>query len=150
MVESLLWFGLIGMIAVVFINIVLRAAFMESLYWAEEVARYIMIWISLLGAAVGFRRGAHIGLVFFLERLPRMISIWIVILTKLLTLVFLIVLLEEGIKLALMAKSQSWGSVAFLSMLWVYSSVPISSFFMLIGLVNTLFRDLDKIGSSKG
>jgi TRAP-type C4-dicarboxylate transport system permease small subunit len=30
--------------------------------WTEEIARFLLIWISLLGAVYAFRNGAHLGL----------------------------------------------------------------------------------------
>jgi len=38
--------------------------------WTEEVARYLLIWIGMLGAAYAFRTRMHIGL----DLLPRALS----------------------------------------------------------------------------
>lgn len=36
--------------------------------WTEELARYLLIWIGLLGAAWAYRRRAHLGLSYFVDR----------------------------------------------------------------------------------
>ncbi|MCB2189373.1 MAG: TRAP transporter small permease [Deltaproteobacteria bacterium] len=42
-----------------------------ALAYTEEILVALMVWITLLGAAVGFKRGAHLGLTFLRERLGR-------------------------------------------------------------------------------
>lgn len=39
--------------------------------WSGEVSCFALAWASMLGAAVGLRRGYHVGMTFVLERLPR-------------------------------------------------------------------------------
>ena len=34
--------------------------------WTEELAVFMLIWVSLLGAAVALNRGAHLGIDYFL------------------------------------------------------------------------------------
>ncbi|MFQ5805111.1 MAG: TRAP transporter small permease [Phycisphaerae bacterium] len=38
--------------------------------WTEELATFLMIWVGLLGASVGLNRGAHLGIDYFLQKLP--------------------------------------------------------------------------------
>lgn len=49
------------MVAMVFVNVVLRYLFDYSLLWAEELSRYLMIWATFLGSGLLFRQGAHIA-----------------------------------------------------------------------------------------
>jgi TRAP-type C4-dicarboxylate transport system permease small subunit len=37
--------------------------------WTEEAAEYLLIWVSLLGAAVAFGRNAHLGVDYLLQKL---------------------------------------------------------------------------------
>jgi len=53
-----------------FTNVVTRYAGF-SLAYTEELLVAMMVWVTLLGAAVGFKRGAHLGLGFIRERLPQ-------------------------------------------------------------------------------
>ena len=38
--------------------------------WTEELATFMLIWVSLLGAAVALGRGAHLGIDYFVGKLP--------------------------------------------------------------------------------
>lgn len=44
-----------------FVNVIMRYVFRNSFYWAEELIRYILIWISFIGAAIAFRNESHFG-----------------------------------------------------------------------------------------
>ncbi|HEX7512309.1 MAG TPA: TRAP transporter small permease, partial [Candidatus Methylomirabilis sp.] len=39
-----------------------RFVFSYSLFWSDELTRFLLIWISFLGMSVGVRRGAHPGI----------------------------------------------------------------------------------------
>ena len=51
--------ALITMTLIVCANIFACSAFNASFSWSEEVARFLMIWAALCGAAMAVRRGAH-------------------------------------------------------------------------------------------
>lgn len=51
-----------GLMAIlVFSNVVLRYFLDESILWADETSRYLMIWATFLGSGILFRQGAHIA-----------------------------------------------------------------------------------------
>jgi len=62
---------LAAMAAMVFANVVLRFTTGVSILWVEEVSRYLMIWVSLLGAGMVLRYGGHVGIETLQEALPR-------------------------------------------------------------------------------
>jgi len=61
---------MLALVVVVFSQVALRYLTYQPLAWTEEVARYAFIWLSLLGAAVGGRRGVHFAVDFLPRRLP--------------------------------------------------------------------------------
>jgi len=56
---------------ILFVNVVLRYAFSASTSWAEELIRYLMIWITFIGGGVCVRHSAHIRMDFLLSFLPK-------------------------------------------------------------------------------
>ena len=55
---------------VVLLQVIYRYLLMQSLYWSEELARYLFVWISILGAAISVYRRGHFGMDFFFRMLP--------------------------------------------------------------------------------
>ena len=52
---------------ILFVNVVLRYVFSASTSWAEEMIRYLMIWITFIGGSVCVRHSAHIRMDFLLR-----------------------------------------------------------------------------------
>jgi C4-dicarboxylate transporter DctQ subunit len=59
------------MVIVVFVATCVRYLTVMSLPWAEEVARYSMVWIAYIGASLGIKRNAHLGVEAALLMLPQ-------------------------------------------------------------------------------
>ncbi|QBK06470.1 TRAP transporter small permease [Hylemonella gracilis] len=53
---------LLVMACIVFANVVLRYTTGDSIYWAEEVARHLMAWVTFLGAGLVLRFGGHVAI----------------------------------------------------------------------------------------
>jgi TRAP-type C4-dicarboxylate transport system permease small subunit len=53
---------LAAMSVIVFANVSLRYTTNFSITWAEEVARYLMIWMTFLGAGLVMRFGGHVAI----------------------------------------------------------------------------------------
>ena len=95
---------LAAMAIMVFANVALRFTTDHSILWVEEVSRYLMIWLTFLGAGLVLRYGGHIGIDTLQERYPGIasrirIAIFVVILT------FFAVMLWLGIRYAAL----TWG-----------------------------------------
>ena len=59
-----------AMALLVFANVVGRYVFNHSFVWAEELSRYMMVWVGFLGAGLVLRIGAHIAVDVFQDLLP--------------------------------------------------------------------------------
>src|SRR5690606_3491469 len=61
---------LAAMSLIVFANVTLRYLTNFSITWSEEVARYLMIWMTFLGAGLTLRYGGHVAITNLQELLP--------------------------------------------------------------------------------
>jgi TRAP-type C4-dicarboxylate transport system permease small subunit len=60
--------ALVGMVVVIWLQIVARYGFHSPPPWTEELARYLMVWGGLLGATLAFRRSDDPAIVTVDER----------------------------------------------------------------------------------
>lgn len=47
-----------------------RFLFSYSIFWSDELARFVLVWIAFLGMSVGVRRGAHPGVDSLVRAMP--------------------------------------------------------------------------------
>ena len=78
------------MLVVVLAQVVFRG-FRASISWSEELSRMLLIWIGMLGAGIGIKHGAHVGMDILVEYLPRRSARVFSILIKAAVIVFSIV-----------------------------------------------------------
>jgi TRAP-type C4-dicarboxylate transport system permease small subunit len=70
-VEFVLAALLLGMVIMVFGNVVLRYAFNSGITVSEELSRFFFVWLTFIGAIVAMHDGSHLGMDAFVSKLPR-------------------------------------------------------------------------------
>ena len=63
---------LVLMLVMVFGNVILRLFFNTGIDLSEEIPRFAFVWLTFLGAIVGMRRRAHLGVDILVQALPRL------------------------------------------------------------------------------
>lgn len=69
-VEYLLVAMGLSMATIVAAQVFYRYALNASLFWSEELARHLLVWMTFLGASTAYRRRAHPGVDMVTTRLP--------------------------------------------------------------------------------
>jgi TRAP-type C4-dicarboxylate transport system permease small subunit len=67
------------MTVIAFVNVVTRYLIRFSLAFTEELVVSLFVWLTLIGTAVAFREGSHLGFAFLVGRTPRPVrraAIW--------------------------------------------------------------------------
>jgi len=112
--------------------------------WTEELAVFMLIWISLLGAAVALNRGAHLGIDYFVGKLSAKKRLYTEIFAFFCVSMFSLTVMVFG-GMGLVINTLKLGQVSpalGIKMGYVYFAVPISGFFLVfyavIGLVERL------------
>jgi TRAP-type C4-dicarboxylate transport system permease small subunit len=115
--------------------------------WTEELAVFMLIWVSLLGAAVALNRGAHLGIDYFVgklspkKRLYTEVFVFLCISLFSLTVMFLGGIDLVGSTLKLQQLSPALG----VKVGYVYLAVPVSGFFLVLYSVIGLVERLTKL-----
>ncbi len=138
-------------VVLIFIQVVMRYVFNNSLSWSEELARYIFIWQIWLGANVGIRMKRHIRVEMLTTQLNFSARGWINFLALALLLGFFIFLVVNGYQLSMKMASRNAVSTALnIPLSIIYFSLPFSSAVsclyivdQMIELMNTMFKRSD-------
>ena len=111
--------------------------------WTEELATFLLIWVSLLGAAVALGRGAHLGIDYFTHKLSERDRIQTELFVfAVVSLFSLLVMVIGGIGLVKQTLALAQISVALhIPMGYIYLAIPISgAFLVLYGMIGFFER----------
>ncbi len=130
---------LFGMCAATLVQVIVRfvlTAFHVNVAvpWSEEIARYLMIWIIFLGAAVACRRAQLISLEFIVRALPVRLGKSLRFVGLILCLMFFFLLIKLGLQFVELGHVET-SPVMSVSKVYVYWAMPVGVALM---IVNTL------------
>jgi len=71
----------------------------SALLWPEEIAGYLLVWISFIGAYLALRREGHLSFDLLLNRLPQKAGFWIKVSIEVLLILFFGMIFVLSVKL---------------------------------------------------
>ncbi len=132
---------MVAITAVVCAGVFWRYVLNDSLSWTEETAKFLMVWLVFAGAPIALRQGGHASVDVLPNMLPERLRQGLFVLIYLMILGFLVVLIDQGTAFALKAKSQTTATTN-ISMLYIFSAMPIGGAVMLPVALELLFRSV--------
>lgn len=145
-VEYMLCFLGMVMVAVVGAQVFSRYVLNHSIFWSEELARFILVWLTFLGATVAYRRRAHAGIDIISKRLPPSGRMAAKAVAHLSTLFFSVILVYFGIAFSYFVRLQI--SPALYLPKWIpHCIIAVSGAILAIHTLAFLFSDLKRRGS---
>ena len=129
--EYALFLLVAGMVAIVFAQVIFRFVLRASLPWSEEAARYIMSWISMLGAGIGIRRKGHIGVEAVVMLLPAAFKKAVAALAASIASGFFLGVVVYGVNICRVVSAQESPAME-ISMAIPYASLVVGGFLMLL------------------
>ncbi len=115
----------------VFVQVVARYVFNQPPAWTEEVARFCQVWIILLTASIGIRKGSHLAVDYLGPALPPRVRRAVAVLTGTLVAFYAAVVAIWGIRLVFIGSLQTSPALQ-LNMAWVYLVFPLAGGLMLL------------------
>lgn len=137
------------MVFVMMMQVLCRYVLGFSLSWPEELATFMMAWMTFIGASMAVRSSEHIGITIIRDALPPNIKKFANILMKLFIIAFSFALIYSGIDL-LNGSTKVTMEALHISTLWPRLSVPIGAFLIFIHAFNLLVLDILKFTDKGG
>lgn len=151
------------MLAIMGLQIIYRYALNDSLIWAEEMCRYLLIWVSFLAVVDAYERGEIAAVTMLRDALPRRAGLVLTMVVEVLGIVLMAVLVVYGLRYADMVGSEPIPAVRFLfndlfgaaapeapATFWVYAALPMGLAMVALRLVVDLIGTLRKLAGGEG
>ena len=133
-----------------------RYAMGQQANWTEELARFLLVWVTLLGGAVAFGAKGHLGVDYFVGKLHADARKSMAVIGHLIVLFFAVAIflyggsrvVSDALAMEQMTPALGW------RMGYVYLALPISGVFMVLytieNLLETVATPADELGVSDG
>ena len=133
---------LAAIIVLVLVQVVARNMKMST-PWTEEVAKYLLIWLTFLGAPVVFRRNEHLMVDLLYVRYSPKVR-WITrLLFDLFIVAFMVYLTFFGYKLCIHPSTLKFVSPASgIPRVYIYAGLPIGSALMLVYVLYDIWNTI--------
>jgi len=140
--ETFLVMGFAAMTIIIFLQIIFRYFLLQSLSWSEEIARYLFVWLTFLGASVVARSRSHITVSSIVNSIkPERIRKGFQTIAEILVLLFLYILASEGFSASfeILELGQVSPSIPWLLLGWIYFAIPLGSLFMALNIIEHIW-----------
>lgn len=129
---------LASMVFVTSVQIICRV-FFSALSWSEEVARYLLVWSTFIGAGCVYKKGGHISVLIAQELLPHKLRKMVQILVHLLCGTFFAIAVYYGFKYMNMQGTQLSAALR-IPMRLMYLAIPVGCSVMLLHAFNAIIQ----------
>jgi len=119
-----------AMSVIIFTNVALRYLTDQSIEWAEEVSRHLMIWLTFIGAGPVLRYGGHIAIDNLQDALPRVAAMALRGLIAVLLTGFFFFMVWYGVLYVQRAQFQTTAATQ-ISFGWIYAAMPVGGLLLL-------------------
>ena len=129
--HALLGSAILGASVILFGNVVLRYFFAKGLVWAEELVRYLIIWMVFIGGSVAARQSSHINVDVLVNLLPERSRMLALRVLRVLAALFSVALCVWGARLVLLIKASGQITPGLqMPTYWAYLAIPVGAALM--------------------
>lgn len=134
---------MVALVSAVSWQVISRYVFSSPSSWTEEVARFLLIWIGVLGAAYAFRTGVHLGLDVLPKKLAGTPARVLKMFTLLMVLIFAVgvLVIGGGSLVSLTWELKQYSAVLGLPIAFVYSVIPVAGVLIVLYAIAAAMDD---------
>jgi C4-dicarboxylate transporter DctQ subunit len=134
---------------VVFIQVVFRQLG-ASLPWSEELTRYLLVWITMIGASEGVKRAVHVGVEAFAMFLPLKLRKVLNIAVLLICVFFCGTVVYYSLSIIRLQAVNNQITPAMRIPMWIaYAALPAGASLMIVRYLQVVFRSVREFGSDR-
>ncbi len=149
--SKLLQFMLVALMAAMVVSVVWqvlsRYLFVVPAAWTEELARFLLIWIGMLGAAYAYRQGSHLGIDLLASKLgdkgKRVLQASIHVVCLLFAVSVLVV--GGGSLVSMTWELKQYSAAMGLPISYVYAVIPISGALICLFAIDAILQKKQRL-----
>ena len=149
-VETVIVIALILMTVVLLLQVFARYVVQVSIPWTEEIARYLLVFMTFTGAALALREKQHIAITFLLERLPDTPRICLELLFDVVIMLFLGAVFRGSLNMVQLTWETPAGTIPWITTGKLYLILPTATLLMLAYLLAQVFRAAKRLSAQLG
>ena len=150
--RQLAWIAIFLMVIVILLQVFFRYILNNALPWPDELARFLMLWMTGFIAPSAFRWGGFVSIEMLPKLLPRIFENILMLVLLSLSLLILIIGFQLGlqhIKIGWIFESSSikipfhliGGEKKALKLAWMYMSLPVGIVFLISVNIELILRN---------
>ena len=143
--NAICYFLLVVVTLVAGMAIFTRYVLNDALTWTEELARYCLIWVTLIGSSVAIRFREHISLDMIVRRLPKRLSTTIELVMFSLIVVIMVIIVKSSWAMVFTQATMRFSPTLNISMAWIQIILPIGFFLILIQSLHVVIEDIQEL-----
>lgn len=141
-IEGLFCVGLLFLMTIfMFAEVVGRYLFQHSIYWAEELIRYLFIWFTFVGAAYCVKMRSHVTIDMFITLFPKKTQRTLMTLGHVIWICLTLFIVYWSARYTFgLIKTMELTTALKLPLFIVYMAIPVGFSCMGVRLIAALFR----------
>ena len=151
--RQLAWIAILLMVIVIILQVFFRYVLNNALPWPDEVARFLMLWMTGFIAPSAYRWGGFVSIDMFERFLPKILSNILIFLILIISLTVLLIAFEMGLKhinAGWIFSSSSikipfsliGGKTEAMKLAWMYMSLPVGIFLLILVNIELVLRTI--------
>jgi len=126
-----------------FVNVFMRYLFHFPIFWAEELVRYLMVWMIFVGTSQVTKFRGHVAIDIVPRILSRRANTILAIIVNLVCISFCFILAYYSLKQMLRVRAAHQISPAMELPMWIaYLSIPLGTVLMLVRYIQQIWLRL--------
>ncbi len=133
--------SLLLIVVITILQVFARFLFDSPLIWSDELARFALIWMVFIGAAIVSYDDKHMGVEMFQEKMSHKTKLVTTLIMRVVILITLGITVYSSIELIEVSHSQSSGALGIPFSFW-RAAAPVGSLIMFVFIIIRSINDI--------
>lgn len=136
---------------ITFLNVITRNFIQYSLSYTEEITINLFVLLTFVGAAIGVRRGAHLGFTLILEKSPAKIKKFLILFIGILSVFVFIIVTYFAIDMIMFQYQLGSTTPALRFPKWIFSlAIPLGTILCIYRTIEAMVIQFKALSEKKG